>query len=70
MLIKFTSKFLAPLLGIDCLFFKCEVNRDSAKFDLILSIDWQISTCMRKDRSVLFQFDPEIERAVRRLRRE
>lgn len=25
---------------------------------------------MRKDRSVVFQFDPEIERTVRRLRRE
>ena len=56
--------------GIDCLILKCEVNRDSAKFDLILSINWQISTCMRKDRSVLFQFDPQVERTVRRLRRE
>ena len=25
---------------------------------------------MRKDRSVIFQFDPEIERTIRRLRRE
>ena len=25
---------------------------------------------MRKDRSVIFQFDPEIERTVKRLRRE
>ncbi|KAH9781044.1 hypothetical protein KPL71_008308 [Citrus sinensis] len=30
----------------------------------------QIGTCMIKDRSVVFQFDPEIERTVRRLRRE
>ncbi|XP_052294371.1 uncharacterized protein LOC127901325 [Citrus sinensis] len=29
-----------------------------------------IGTCMRKDKSVAFQFDPEIERTVRRLRRE
>ena len=70
MLIKFTNKFLAPLPGINCLFFKCKVNRDSAKFDLILSIDWQISTCMHKDGSVVFQFDPEIERTIRRLRKE
>ena len=61
---------MAPLPGIDCLFLKCEVNLDSAKFDLIHSIYWQIGTCMRKDRSVVFQFDPEIERTVRRLRRE
>ncbi|KAH9751794.1 hypothetical protein KPL71_014441 [Citrus sinensis] len=67
---QINSKFLAPLPGIDSLFLKCEVNRDSAKFDLIHSIDWQISTCMRKDRSVVFQFDPEIERTVRRLRKE
>lgn len=26
--------------------------------------------CMRKDRSVVFQFDHEIEKTVRRLRRE
>ncbi|KAK9204876.1 hypothetical protein WN943_015141 [Citrus x changshan-huyou] len=49
---------------------RCEVNRDSTKFSLIHSIDWPISTCMRKDRSVVFQFDPEIERTIRRLRRE
>ncbi|KAK9214447.1 hypothetical protein WN944_006439 [Citrus x changshan-huyou] len=29
-----------------------------------------ISTCMRKDKPVVFQFDPEIERTIRRLRRE
>ncbi|KAH9743430.1 hypothetical protein KPL70_003294 [Citrus sinensis] len=39
----------------------------------ILEQRWRklsINTCMRKDRSVVFQFDPEIERTVRRLRRE
>ena len=69
-LYKSTNKFLAPLPGIDCLFLKCEVNLDSAKPDLIYSIYWQIGACMRKDRSVVFQLDAEIERTVRRLRRE
>ena len=61
---------MALLPGIDCLFLKCEVNRDSIELNLIHYIYWQISTCMRKDRSVIFQLDPEIERTVRRLRRE
>ena len=69
-MMQINSKFLAPLPGIDSLFLKCEVNRDSAKFDLIHAINWQISTCMQKDRYAVFQLDPEIERTVRRLRRE
>ena len=61
---------MAPLSGNDCLFLECEVNCDSTKLNSIHSIDWHISTCMRKKRSEIFQFDPEIERTIRRLRRE
>ena len=40
------------------------------KLNWIHFIVWQISTCMRKDGSVIFQFNPEIERTIRILRRE
>ncbi|KAH9735112.1 hypothetical protein KPL71_017633 [Citrus sinensis] len=52
-----------------------KINTVHVLLSLAVNLDWplyqfDIGTCMRKDISVAFQFNPEIERTVRKLRRE